>query len=334
MNCNQCGTQFEGKFCPNCGAPAAAEIPVVNNAPVAPAVEPKKKKPIHKKWWFWVIIVVVAIGVIGGSGGDETSTNSDNGSSVSQSGDKKSTNTDNDSSITQSGDETKNDTTNNSNKITVVDFSTMSKADIESWATTNNVTVNFSEDYSDSVASGSVISQNKKANESVKEGATIKVVLSKGKKPSIEYQNALKKAETYSKIMHMSKKAIYNQLTSEYGEKFPADAAQYAIDNLDADYKANALAKAKTYHQTMNMSKKSIYDQLTSEYGEKFTAEEAQYAIDHLDADYKANALAKAKTYQQTMSMSKSAIYDQLVSEHGEKFTAEEAQYAIDHLDD
>ena len=20
MNCNQCGTQFEGKFCPNCGA--------------------------------------------------------------------------------------------------------------------------------------------------------------------------------------------------------------------------------------------------------------------------------------------------------------------------
>ena len=21
MNCNQCGTQFEGKFCPNCGAP-------------------------------------------------------------------------------------------------------------------------------------------------------------------------------------------------------------------------------------------------------------------------------------------------------------------------
>lgn len=337
MKCNQCGTRSEGNFCPNCGAPAAAEIPVVNNAQVVPAVEPKKKKPIYKKWWFWVIIVVVAIGVIGGSGGDETSTNSDNGSSVTQSGDETSTNTDKGSSVTQSDDDTNNDTANNktdSNKITVVDFSAMSKADIESWAKTNTVTVKFSEEYSDSVASGSVISQNKKANETVKEGATINVVLSKGKKPSVEYQNALKKAETYSKIMHMSKKGIYNQLTSEYGEKFPVDAAQYAIDNLDADYKANALAKAKTYHQTMNMSKKSIYDQLTSEYGEKFTAEEAQYAIDNLDADYKANALAKAKTYQQTMSMSKSAIYDQLVSEHGEKFTAEEAQYAIDHLDD
>lgn len=102
-------------------------------------------------------------------------------------------------------------------------------------------------------------------------------------KPSIEYQNALRKAESYSKIMHMSKKAIYNQLTSEYGEKFPADVAQYAIDNLNADYKANALAKAKSYQQTMNMSKEAIYDQLISVYGEQFTEEEAQWAIDHLD---------------------------------------------------
>ena len=45
-----------------------------------------------------------------------------------------------------------------------------------------------------------------------------------------EYRNALKKAETYSEMMHMSKKGIYDQLTSEYGEKFDADAAQYAID--------------------------------------------------------------------------------------------------------
>ena len=49
MNCNQCGTQFEGKFCPNCGAPAAAEAPVVEATPIAPVVEPKKKKPIYKK---------------------------------------------------------------------------------------------------------------------------------------------------------------------------------------------------------------------------------------------------------------------------------------------
>ena len=97
-----------------------------------------------------------------------------------------------------------------------------------------------------------------------------------------EYRNALEKAKSYSDMMHMSKQGIYDQLTSEYGEQFPADAAQYAIDNLDADYKANALAQAKSYQNTMNMSKNAIYDQLTSEYGGKFTAEEAQYAIDNL----------------------------------------------------
>lgn len=48
-----------------------------------------------------------------------------------------------------------------------------------------------------------------------------------------EYRNALHKAENYSKMMHMSKQRIYDQLTSENGEKFTPEEAQYAIDNLD-----------------------------------------------------------------------------------------------------
>lgn len=56
-----------------------------------------------------------------------------------------------------------------------------------------------------------------------------------------EYLNALEQAKTYSDKMHMSKQGIFDQLTSEYGGQFPIVAAQYAIDNLDADYKANAL---------------------------------------------------------------------------------------------
>ena len=98
-----------------------------------------------------------------------------------------------------------------------------------------------------------------------------------------EYHNALHKAENYSKMMHMSKQRIYDQLTSEYGEKFDAEAAQYAIDNLNADYNENALKCGENYKKTMHMSKARIYDQLTSENGEKFTAEQAQYAIDKLD---------------------------------------------------
>lgn len=98
-----------------------------------------------------------------------------------------------------------------------------------------------------------------------------------------EYSNALKKAKQYGEVMHMSKQGLYDQLTSEYGEKFSADAAQYAVDNLEVDYNANALAKAKEYEEQMEMSPSAIYDQLTSDYGEKFTADEAQYAVDHLN---------------------------------------------------
>ena len=84
-------------------------------------------------------------------------------------------------------------------------------------------------------------------------------------------------------MMHMSKAAIYDQLTSEYGGKFPAAAAQYAIDNVNADWNYNALKSAETYYTTMHMSKDAVYDQLTSEYGGKFTAEQAQYAVNHLN---------------------------------------------------
>ena len=147
-----------------------------------------------------------------------------------------------------------------------------------------------------------------------------------------EYKSALKKAKQYDKTMHMSKLGLYDQLTSEYGEQFPAEAAQYAVDNLDADYNANALAKADDYNKSMHMSKLGIYDQLVSESGEQFTAEEAQYAVDNLEADYNANALAKAKDYQESMAMSIESIRDQLCSEYGERFTEEEAEYAVSNL--
>lgn len=50
-----------------------------------------------------------------------------------------------------------------------------------------------------------------------------------------EQTNALRKAEFYSNVMHMSKASIYNQLTYEYGEKFSAEDGQWAVDNLKAD---------------------------------------------------------------------------------------------------
>ena len=100
---------------------------------------------------------------------------------------------------------------------------------------------------------------------------------------SQEFKSALAKANSYSKTLIMSKAGIYDQLTSDAGEKFPADAANYAVENVDADWNANALKKAKSYQKTMNMSNDAIRDQLTSEAGEKFTPEQADYAINNLN---------------------------------------------------
>ena len=72
-------------------------------------------------------------------------------------------------------------------------------------------------------------------------GSTGKV---SGKSSNQEYQNALTKGLSYAKNLHMSKKGVYDQLTSSYGEGFSADAAQYAIDNMTGvDWNANALEK-------------------------------------------------------------------------------------------
>ena len=74
---------------------------------------------------------------------------------------------------------------------------------------------------------------------------------------------------------------MYRQLTFDF-DKFSNDAAQYAVDHLEADYKYNALFNAKNYRKLFNMSKSRLINQLTSSI-DGFTEEEANYAINHLD---------------------------------------------------
>ena len=146
----------------------------------------------------------------------------------------------------------------------------------------------------------------------------------------IEYRPVMEKAQFYSDVVNMSKAKMYEELTAGCG--FTAEEAQYAIDNVKADWKENALKTAKATYEDMSMSKAGMYDSLTSEYGDMFTEEEAQYAVDNIEVDWKENALEDAKFYQKYMSMSPGEIYDQLTSEFGGQYTAEEAQYAIENL--
>lgn len=69
MKCNQCGADFEGKFCPGCGAKAAINDPFntpqhqQNNFNTEQKPMKKKKKPFYLRWWF-ILIAIVAVIVI------------------------------------------------------------------------------------------------------------------------------------------------------------------------------------------------------------------------------------------------------------------------------
>ena len=164
----------------------------------------KTKKPIYKKWWFWVIVVLLV--AIIGAGGSSNNTNTSTSTNSYQK--------------------------NTAVEITVADFSTMSRDEVQAWFDTNKINGKISDEYSSSVAKGTFISQSITANTVVHEGDKITVTYSLGKEPTTEEKNALKKAESYSKTMHMSKQGIYNQLTSSV-EGFTKEQAQYAIDHLD-----------------------------------------------------------------------------------------------------
>lgn len=123
----------------------------------------------------------------------------------------------------------------------------------------------------------------KKASSIKTKQSSAKSSESSSKKIPREYISALIKGQEYADRMYMSKKAIYDQLTSDYGEKFSPEAATYAINNIKANWNKNALQKAKDYQEEQNMSPDAIYDQLTSNYGEQFTPDEANYAVQHLD---------------------------------------------------
>lgn len=214
-------------------------------------MENDKKKPIYKKWWFWIIIIVIGI-IIGTSQNNNTVNTSIN-----------------------------NYQKNNSVEVKIVDFSIMSKEEVKAWMDTNKINGKITEEYSNDIEKGKFVSQSVSANTVAHQGDKITIVYSLGKEPTIEEKNALKKAETYSNSLHMSKQGIYNQLTSSV-EGFTKEAAQYAIDNIEADWNKNALEKAKTYQTSMSMSSKAIYNQLISSV-EGFTKSEAQYAIENLD---------------------------------------------------
>ena len=97
-----------------------------------------------------------------------------------------------------------------------------------------------------------------------------------------EYEQALKSAQNYVDALHFSRQGLKQQLTSEYGSGFSEEAAEYALEHVDVDYKEEAVEAAQSYLDAMSFSRQELKQQLTSEYGSGFTEEEAEYALDQV----------------------------------------------------
>ena len=97
-----------------------------------------------------------------------------------------------------------------------------------------------------------------------------------------EYEQALKSAQNYVDALHFSRQGLKQQLTSEYGSGFSEEAAEYALEHVDVDYKEEAVEAAQSYLDAMSFSREGLKQQLTSEYGSGFTEEEAEYALDQV----------------------------------------------------
>ena len=96
-------------------------------------------------------------------------------------------------------------------------------------------------------------------------------------------EQAIKSAKSYLEYTAFSRQGLIDQLSSEYGEKFPVEDATYAVDYLEStgqvDWNEQAARSAAQYLEHSSFSRQGLIDQLSSEYGEKFTVEQAEYGV-------------------------------------------------------
>ncbi|WP_404851078.1 Ltp family lipoprotein [Dietzia kunjamensis] len=86
-----------------------------------------------------------------------------------------------------------------------------------------------------------------------------------------EFDNALRAAERYLSVSAFSQQGLAEQLQFE---DYSPEAAQYAVENVDADWNEQAAKKAEQYMEMTPMSRQGLVDQLQFE---KFTPEQAEY---------------------------------------------------------
>ena len=88
-----------------------------------------------------------------------------------------------------------------------------------------------------------------------------------------EFQNAVRSANQYLNYTSFSRQGLIDQLLFE---NYSHEAAQFAVDTVDADWNEQAAKKAQEYLDFSSFSQQGLVDQLIFE---GFTPEQAEFGV-------------------------------------------------------
>jgi hypothetical protein len=140
-------------------------------------------------------------------------------------------------------------------------------------------------------------------------------------------QSAFDAARYYLDTEAVSKVALLQRMGWGVGESYSEAEALYAVNHVDAEWKAEAVEDAKNREPDTPLSPKRLMVYLTEADG--FSKAEAMYAVSHAGRDWNAEAVMAAKRALDADALSKSQLIKALKLAG---FTDAQVRYAVEKV--
>ena len=140
-------------------------------------------------------------------------------------------------------------------------------------------------------------------------------------------QSAFDAARYYLDTEAVSKVALLQRMGWGVGESYSEAEALYAVNHVDAEWKAEAVEDAKNREPDTPLSPKRLMEYLTMDNG--FSKAEATYAVSHAGRDWNVEAVMAAKSALDADALSKSQLIKALKLAG---FTDAQVRYAVEKV--
>jgi len=140
-------------------------------------------------------------------------------------------------------------------------------------------------------------------------------------------QSAFDAARYYLDTEALSKVALLQRMSMNGFETYSEAEALYAVNHVDAEWKAEAVEDAKLREPHTPLSPKRLMVYLTEADG--FSKAEATYAVSHAGRDWNAEAVMAAKSALDADALSKSQLIKELKLAG---FTDAQVRYALEKV--